>query len=284
MIENELQLPDLEFLDIPELDMSQFNLEDKQANEGNGDADAIPDDLPTKAKLGELYILGDHRLICGDSTDIETIERLMNGEKADMVFTDPPYGIDLDTNGFTETSKKYKPIIGDKEYFDINFILVNNKDIEIWIFGANFFIDKIGLNGTWTVWDKKSDDEIKTNWDGRFGNDFELCWTNLKTKQTLVRKIVPTGYFSRGDETRVHPTQKPVRLIEHYLTKLCKSQGNVLDYFGGSGSTLIACEKINRKCFMSEIDPHYVDVIIERWQKFSGKNAIREDGVLYDEI
>ena len=120
----------------------------------------------------------------------------------------------------SKTSKRYKKIIGDEKYFDISFILNRDDEKELWIWGANYFADKIGTKGTWTVWDKKSDDEINTNWDGRFGSDFEVCWTNIETKQSLVRKIVPTGFFARGDEKRVHPTQKPVRLVEHYLQKI----------------------------------------------------------------
>ena len=95
---------------------------------------------------------------------------------------------------------------------------------------------------------------------------------------------MPTGFFARGDEKRVHPTQKPVRLVEHYLQKICKSSGSIIDYFGGSGSTLIACEKTKRKSFMMELDPHYIDVIIARWQKFTNKKAVREDGTLWDDI
>lgn len=256
-------------------DLAKLLPKEIAGNDGLTDPDVIPDQVETRCKPGDLWLLGNHRLLCGDSTDVLQVERLMGGEKADMVFTDPPYGISLDTSGsMSKTSKKYSPIIGDEDYFDISFILAQYSEIEIWIWGANYFADKIGVSGTWTVWDKKADDEINTNLDGRFGNDFEICWTNIKTKQSLIRKIVPLGYFARGDEKRIHPTQKPVRLIEHYFGKICKvKQGIVLDLFLGSGSTLIACEKTGRKCFGCEIDPKYCDVIISRWEKFSGKQA-----------
>lgn len=243
--------------------------------------EAIEDDVPeiTKSisKLGDLYELGDHRLLCGDSTDKATVERLMNGAKADMVFTDPPYGISYksknvggwgkDTSGreikndeSTEVAKKVWEIIADLKCAAV-------------IWGGNYFTDFLPVNGKWFVWNKLAFDKPNQNF-----SHCELAWSNLPGDQVEMMSHVWDGAFRAGAKkeegtSRIHPNQKPIGLTEKIL-----DGANVLDLFGGSGSTLIACEKTNRKCFMMELDPHYVDIIVSRWCKYTGKTEIKRNG------
>ena len=178
--------------DINMLGIRDFKLDLNEDNEGHTDPDEVPEDVPTKAKLGDLFILGNHRLLCGDSTEQATVERLMNGEKADMVFTDPPYGMNLDTSGsMGKTSKRYSKIIGDQTYFDVAFILKRDAEKELWIWGANYFVDKIGLQGTWTVWDKKADDTLEKETDLNFSLKVYEDTKKVNTKKfnSLVSSI-----------------------------------------------------------------------------------------------
>lgn len=247
------------------------------------DEDEVPPDpIEVFVKPGDLFILGEHRLLCGDSTNIQHVERLMNNEKADMVFTDPPYGINVvgkdgNIGGGTEKAKttKFKQIVGDDAEFDAN-VCFGYSD-KIVLFGGNYFAHSLPKSGRWMVWQKKLFDSDRTL------SDCELIWTNLDGVMVKSYQHVWDGYFRAGtkkDElnTRIHPTQKPVALIEKMLNDL--EQDKVLDLFGGSGSTLIACEKTNRKCFMMEIDPYYNQVIIERFIKYANKPVYRlnDDG------
>lgn len=239
------------------------------------DEDEVPEHVEPKTKPGDLYQLGDHRLLCGDSTNIQHVERLMDGKKADMVFTDPPYGIDVvgsdgNIGGGTRNAPttKFKKIIGDDKEFECMFLLaLADKTI---LFGGNYFAHALPKSGRWMVWQKKPFDADRTL------SDCELIWTNLPGVMVKSYQHVWDGYFRSGtkkDElnTRVHPTQKPVALLERMLNDL--GEHNVLDPFLGSGSTLIACEKTKRKCYGMEIDPHYCDVIVARWEKYTGKTA-----------
>jgi len=237
------------------------------------DIDEVPE-LPEKpkTKLGDLYQLGEHRLMCGDATKKEDVEKLMGGEEADMVFTDPPYGIDLDTDysQMPKTKSKYRKIKGDEKEFNL-LPIFQNVESEIWyIFGADYLYRSIPLfdEGSLIVWAKRqSEKELSV-----FGSAFELVWTYPKKKKTI--------WFERainqsGERLGVHPTQKPVALSTRAIKNSSKRGCIVLDLFGGSGSTLIACEQLNRKCCMMEIDPKYIDVIIARWEKFTGKQAVK---------
>jgi len=253
------------------------------------DAPALP--IMPITKLGDVWILGEHRLICGDSTIIDNVEKLMNGEKADMVFTDPPYGISVvksdgniggsrkDKWGAKANCSVYQPIIGDDQPFDPS-LLLTLAPLQI-IFGANNFASKLPNNSHWIVWVKDMPE----------GTDFsgaELAWTNIDKKAVKTYKFTWAGMTREGNRKdelskRVHPTQKPVGLFSNILNDY--DPKSVIDLYGGSGSTLIACEKTNRKCFMMELSEHYCDVIINRWQKFTGKEAILESSQQkYDEV
>jgi len=262
--------------------------------------DEVPDvpDEP-KSKLGDIYQLGNHRIMCGDSTKIEDVEKLMDGKKADMVFTDPPYGISVVKPdgmiggnrvgvgkvrypGLVNT-KVYRPVIGDDEDFDPTFLLDQAAHLIIW--GANNFAALLPNYSHWLVWDKKGEMQLKNDF-----SDCELAWTNFPKK--TVKKYIHmwagmTRKGSRKEELkeRVHPTQKPVGLFVDILQDYSNEKWIILDLYLGSGSTLIACEKTNRVCYGMEIDPKYIDVIIQRYIDYTGKNAVRlNDGKMYSEV
>lgn len=268
-----LEVPNLgPDFDIDLLGIKDFEIEPADKY-GDQDADATPEARSTTIKMGDLFSLGSHRLLCGDSTDRSSVEILMNGEKADMVYTDPPYGIKRDKGfegfgGFGTPIKRrqYKddwdsnrPL---KEAFDL--ILSLSDQVIIW--GGNFFADLLPQGKHWLVWDK-------VNTMPTFG-DCELAYTNIKRTSVKQYTVQYNGLIGKEKE-RFHPTQKPVKLHEEifkdYDPKL------VVDLYGGSGSTLIACEKTNRKCFMMEIDPQYCQVIIDRFEKFTGQKAVKLD-------
>jgi DNA modification methylase len=253
--------------------------------EGLTDADDVPE-APTEpiTKPGDLWILGNHRLLCGDSTDVLAVERLMDGKKADMVFTDPPYGMNLDTDysKMGDGGKTHRAVIADDEQYDAGFLLATfDYCKEIFLWGADYYVETLRRSypdlGSWIVWDKYSDQERNGLLDGRFGSAFETCWSKTRHKRELARVLVTTNYTARGDETRVHPTQKPVALAEWFFDRWGKQGDVVVDLYGGSGSTLIACEKTGRKARLMELDPAYCDVIVQRWQAFTGKLATLEE-------
>jgi DNA modification methylase len=244
-----------------------------EEEEGLIDDDEIPEVVEPVCKLGDIWELGKHRLLCGDSTVKENIELLLDGNKADMVFTDPPYGMNLDTDYSNRPSRKkegnktYSPIIGDDNPFNYKSFHWLDCDEQIW-FGANYFSKSIDDGGSWLVWDKRED--IK--FDKMLGSGFELAWSKLKHKQKIYR--YNNTLFSGNEEARnkIHPTQKPTGMIIEVMNDF-KAKNIILDPFLGSGSTLIACEKTNRVCYGMELDPHYCDVIINRWEQFTGKEA-----------
>ena len=271
------------------VDLSEFDLNwnvdldigdiEKEPEEDDFDIDENIPEHP-KSKLGDIYQLGNHRLMCGDSTKKEDVELLMNGEKADMVFTDPPYGMGLNTDYSSlswgdRKGKKYEQGIVDDfnpKMIEIIFSL-NIKEIFLW--GADYYSEylKNKNDGSWIVWDKT----LESNGDAGSNSEFELCWSKQKHK----RKVIHFNWFryfglSKQDiNKRIHPTQKPLQVINYFLENYSKNNNIILDLFGGSGSTLIACEQLNRKCYMMELDPKYVDVIIARWEKYTGQKAIK---------
>ena len=262
----------------------ELDFPDPPAVEGLTDEDAIPEVVDPITKPGDLWLLGNHRLLCGDATISTDVDRLMDGEKADMVFTDPPYGMNLDAEGFAKmpkakgtTAHEYKNIIGDGSDFTPDLITSifmsapNAKEVFIW--GADYFAELLPdrNDGSLIVWDKRQEGGT----DKLFGSSFEICWSKERHKRDIAR-ILWAGYFGMSsDDTkqRVHPTQKPTELAVWFFDRWGSGLITVLDLFLGSGSTLIACEKTNRKCYGMELDPHYCDVIVKRWEEFTGKKA-----------
>ncbi len=173
-------------------------------------------------------------------------------------------------------------IIGDNIDFNPTPILnLFNYCKEIFLFGADYYSERISNknDGSWFIWDKHCMEKDTTS---VFGSEFETCWSKKKHRREIV-KIQWIGAFGGvKDDTnaqkRKHPTQKPVQLSEWFINKFSKEESFIMDGFGGSGSTLIACQKTNRKCFMMELDPKYVDVIVSRFCKFKGTNQIKRNG------
>jgi DNA modification methylase len=266
---------------IFDIDMSDFgfdlNFDDDKTTEEIVE-DEVPEEVETRCKIGDLWQLGDHKLICGDSTDVAVIDRLMDGVKANMVFTDPPYGYNYQSNMRTKSEK-----------FDV---LENDDKI------LNFFPNLLGrvkgfvmICTTWKVLDKwlplfKQYFELSNMviWDKggggigdlkhTFSTDYEviLCANNgEEIREKRIGSVWSIGKDNANDYE--HPTQKPVELSANAIRHTTDKQQIVLDCFGGSGSTLIACEQLNRKCYMVELDPKYVSVILQRYINFKGSDA-----------
>lgn len=293
--------------DIDLLGIKDFVLEPIEKFEPQCDEDETPE-VPkeTKVKLGDLFELGDHRLLCGDSTSIDAVEKLMAGEKADLWITDPPYGVNIKQvsieryantgKGNTQSSKK--EISND----------ISSKDGWKEVLGSSFanaFIACSDKASHYVFTCQGSDKQMMMMMMQDAGWNFrhELIWK--KNRFILGRsdyhyqhEPILYGWKENGThkfyggrdkssiiETPVykndlHPTMKPIELLEQLLGNSSTSRQLIFDCFGGSGSTLIACEKTNRKCFMMELDPYYCQVIIERFIKYSGKDVflINEDG------
>lgn len=263
-----------------------------EVNEGLTDDDAVPE-LPKEAKTkeGDIYILGNHRLMCGDSTSIDSVEKLMAGVKADMVFTDPPYNTGMsakNNGGSTWLNHMFDDDFSDEEWqsflsdFTNAIYLVLKEDSTAYIcldWRRNHelvpFLDQSFKRSNLIVWDKVvhglGSDYKYTH---EFINVCKKGKPNLNTHQGEDAEYSDVWHIQRkmGKDDE-HATKKPVEIVERCIRHATKKNDLVLDIFGGSGSTLIACEKTNRKCFMMELSPHYCDVIIERWEKFTGKKA-----------
>jgi DNA modification methylase len=222
-----------------------------------------------------------HRLMVGDATKREDVEKLMDGKKADMVFTDPPYGMDLDVglsnnvtwgkDGWSGKSKRYEKVVGDdKEWI---FDKANHFDCkeQFW-WGADYYRRTLPRGGGWFVWNKTRNndkqDQIKSN-----GSQFELCWSKTPHKREVLNILWKglMGTESQDIRLRVHPTQKPIQVCGWFISRFSEEGSIVIDLFGGSGSTLIACEQLDRICYMMEISPVYCDVIRKRYEQFTKK-------------
>ena len=306
-----------------EFDMTDFGFDEsgetdetpQEAQEDDFDVDAP---VEAKAKLGDIYQMGQHRLICGDSTDVAVIDRLMDGVKADMLFTSPPYsdmreyngGKDLSVSNISKFIGAYRPYT---DYQCVN-LGIQRKDHEIVQYWDEY-IAKAKECGykllAWNVWDKMECGSIgqqsaffpiRHEWIFVFGTDFyEINRTQQKKTQPTRAKESTTrrqkdGSLSKstqGDQSHFlkqmesviqitpvkvhdidHPAPFPVDLPAEYIKAMTNEGDSVIEPFGGSGSTLIACEQLNRKCYICELDPHYVDVIIARWEQFTGQKAV----------
>lgn len=284
---------DAELLKIDEIDMGRFGF-DMAAFESlppaDEDEDYIQNDLgDDRTKPGDVYKLGRHRLLCGDATNDDDIGALMNGATANMVYTDPPYGMGLDTD-YSSMKSKFKGSQGGQFYAQgavDDFVpemigaCFSVGASEVFLWGADYYADLLPdrNGGSWVCWDKRANEEgdvdSDESSDKMFGSCFELCWSKKKHKRSIAR-VKWAGIFGLEKEPehkRIHPTQKPVKLAAWFLEKYTRENDTVVDLFGGSGSTLIACEQLNRKCYMMELDPHYCDVIIDRWEQFTGRKA-----------
>ena len=315
---------DMELLsdELKDLDMSGFDI-DWELPEEEPEPEIIEDEVPEEvepiARAGDIWRLGDHTLICGDSTNTETIARLMNGEKADLLLTDPPYNVNYSSKAgkiqndnmtdaafieflhaaFTAANENLRAGAGfyiwhaDKKGYEFreaarqtgwlirqNLIWVKSSftlgrqdyqgQHEPCLYGwkdgaAHYFIEKRNL--TTVIEDQIDLDKMKKE---DMKKLLEVLFSE-ETPSTILRAEKPP----RSD---LHPTMKPLKLMAKQINNSSKAGDAVLDIFGGSGSTLMACEQMNRRCFTCELDPHYCDVIIARWEEFTGRKAEKING------
>ena len=295
----DLDILTVELDDIFDIDMADFGFEFDASDDP---VEVVEDEAPEppeepKSKYGEVYQLGRHRLMCGDSTKLEDVKKLMGDDMADMVFTDPPWNVNY---GAVEkdNAQGYKPrtIINDfmgteefKEFMFSAFKCMN----EVSKAGActyvvmspqewgNMMLTLAQNDYHWSstiIWNK--DRLVLSRKD--YHTKYEPIWYGWKAGARLCplkdRKQSDVWDFDRPTKSEEHPTMKPVGLVARAVQNSSKKDNLVLDLFGGSGTTLIACEQTDRSCCMMELDPKYVDVIIERWENFTGQKAVLLNG------
>lgn len=267
--------------DLAEWMGDELNWKDETKEVVEDDSPAVDQSGPADSVWGGVYQLGRHRLMCGDSTDAGSVAILMDGQKADMVFTDPPYGINIvGDNGKVGAvnlakNRVYSKVIADDttETAKKAYSVLKTISSKIIIWGGNYFVDFLDFSDGWLIWDKRGDMNSNNFADG------EMAWCSFHTPVRIYKQIW-NGMIREGEhENRVHPTQKPIKMLGEILKDFTKDGEIILDVFGGSGSTLIACEQLGRKCYMMEIDPKYVDVIRKRYWKFTtGSEEGWQDG------
>jgi DNA modification methylase len=288
-------------------DLKLLGFDDKELNallqpdivDGLTDEDAIPDvPVEPKTKLGDIYILGNHRLMCGDSTSIDDVEKLMDGNKADICFTSPPYNAgSLDIKGNARTQKKYNSFDDNQTEDEYKDFVISNLNC---IFSVcNEVLYNIGLvEGNKRVivdvlahyreqfkdiiyWKKNN---VAPHIQGGVINnlvEFILCFGDGKRKfqnaqfsQGSYYNVIEGSSAAGNEFSKIHKATFPTYLPENIIQNFCPVKGNILDTFGGTGTTMIAAEKLSRKSYLMELDPKYCDVIVKRWEDFTGKKAV----------
>ena len=278
--------------DWSEKQIEEWGLDVWQTEEIDEVLEAVEDDytesdnMQVDVVLGDLIEIGEHRLLCGDSTDSEQVEKLMNGEKVDMVFTDPPYGISVVKNekvgaDFGIAKKgKYSEVIADdttktsKEFYN-TCIGLGMDNFIIW--GGNYFTDFLPFSDGWLIWNKRANTDIRNTF-----ADGEMAWCSFHTPIRIYDQLW-NGMIREGEkEKRVHPTQKPIRMLSEIIQDHIKGL-NIFDGFLGSGSTMVAAHQLNRKCYGIELDPKYCQVIIDRMLKLDDSLVVKINGKLYEQ-
>ena len=271
----------LDLLGFNEDQLNSILFEEKQ---GLTDEDEVPE-TPEEpiSKLGDIWKLGNHRVMCGNSVDYEDVNKLMNNKIADLVNTDPPYGVNYQSNMRTK-SDKFDVIKNDDKILDITpmidkfskgwvFIWTTWKVIDKWLNNTKSF----GFPTNMVVWHKGGGgigDLKKT-----FSTDYEMALVFNRGAELCGKRIGSVWSLQKDKAIKYkHPTQKPVELSVEAIDKTTNPKSIVMDLFLGSGSSLIACEKMDRICYGMELDPKYCDVIIKRWENFTGKKAELENG------
>lgn len=274
--EDELKL----LLDINDSQLERYLAEIREPNQETYEIPEI-DKIKTDIQRGDIYVLRNHRLMCGDATDKGDVQQLMNGQKADLLLTDPPYGINrvgkdgriskdsVNTKGYVIKARVYAEFQGDKG-FNLKPCLHTEFFDKMIIFGGNYFTDVLPPTNSWIIWDKRPEGVETT-----YFSDFEMAWANFGKPR--IKKHTWSGAIREGKkENLIHPCQRPVELYVWCLS-LAENISSVADLFGGSGSTLIACEQTGRICYMMEIDPRYCQVIVNRWESYTQQKAIKDD-------
>jgi len=272
----ELLKEDFDFLELQnwgiDLEMPDFGSDDTEGGDGDNskttptaeedDFDVpVIEEVKTDIQVGDLFEIGRHRLLCGDSTDKESIERLIDGEKCDLL-TDPPYGISA--NKQTLGSGKKDFYRGDNWDIEVpNFFYILDFVEKAIVWGGNYFADKLPINNDWLCWHKKND--------GLSFSEFELAWSNIGKNCRIL-----SHHWS--GEKKLHPTMKPVKVMG-WCIEFLEEDTRILDLFLGSGSTMVAAHQLNRKCFGLELDPKYCEVIVTRMIKLDPTLTIKRNGI-----
>ena len=294
-LEEEIAALEIQGVDLSGLEFDLGELEELEAPEIVDDNFDPDKEVETKSKLGDIWQLGRHRLMCGDSTKEEDVEKLMNGTKARMVFTDPPWNVNY---GATDhPSWKQRSILNDymgtdefREFMDKAFHCMNFASepgamtyvvmsAQEW---GNMMLTLAKNDYHWSstiIWNK--DQLVLSRKD--YHTKYEPIWYGWKDGNARLhpledRKQCDVWDFDRPKASPEHPTMKPVELVARAVSNSSNENDPVLDLFGGSGTTLIACEQLDRDCFMMELDPHYVSVIVNRWEEFTGEKAVLING------
>ncbi len=279
--------------------------DDETGYEPTEQDDVVPENPPTICKTGDLWILGEHRLLCGDATKREDVERLMDGEKADMVFTSPPYAVGVDYGKYDDTienlremlpklSKLFLELVVDGGFAVINFgdiasARVITKTIEPCEYPMALEYYPVFFGDGWLLWSRRvwckpnprvhSLQCISSN---RAATDFEHIWTWKKKGEAIIKRVDGLSCYGWIDTTKeigveigknIHGAGMAVSIAVKMIEIHARKKKIVFEPFAGTGTTLIACEKLNRKCRMLEIDEKYCDVIISRWEDFTGNKA-----------
>lgn len=290
--------------DICNIDMTVFGFDDLETNMVDGDKEIVEDDVPSVpekpiTQYGDVWLMGGHRLLCGDSTKAEEVLRLMNGEKADMVFTDPPYGVSIgDKNKMLNSVQKAgrcteniaNDNISTSELYNILVKAMINcrencKDTAVY-FVTSPQGGELGLMMMMMMKDAGLPVRHMIIWEkncatfslGRLDYDYQhepifYTWTKSHNNYRNGEYRTTIWKYDKPRKCDLHPTMKPVALVANCLKDGSKENDIVLDMFGGSGTTLIAAEQLNRRARLMELDPHYCDVIVKRWEKLTGCKA-----------
>ena len=269
--------------------------------DGNTDEDAIPELSETAiSRPGDVWILGNHRLVCGDATQPSSYEQLLAGQRVQMIWSDLPYNVNYANSAKDKLRGKHRPILNDnlgEGFYDFVFdalsLMLPHCDGAVYIAMSSSELDTLqaafrAAGGKWStfiIWAKHTFTLGRADYQRQYepilygwpeGSSRHWCGDRDQGDVWSIKKP------ARND---LHPTMKPVELMERSIRNSSRPGDVVLDCFGGSGSTLIAAEKSGRRCFMMELDPKYCDVIVRRWQEFSGGKAISEDGQrVFDEV
>jgi len=283
MLANEWNTEELE-----DWGLEGFPFEEVTELEAEEDDYTEPDNIQVDVVLGDLIEIGEHRLLCGDSTDSDQVAKLMNGKKADMVFTDPPYGVSYQSNMRTK-SEKFDVLENDNIFitewinnlplFSKGFVFVwtSWKVLKQWI----EFCEPIGELSNIIVWDKGGGgigDLKKT-----FLTDFEIALVYHRGAEIKGKRLGSVWSVGKdGSSTYLHPTQKPIELAAMAIENITYKNELILDLFLGSGSTMVAAHQLKRKCYGMELDPKYCQVIIDRMSKLDPSLEVKINGVVYN--
>ncbi|WNO10411.1 site-specific DNA-methyltransferase [Teredinibacter sp. KSP-S5-2] len=282
---------DLDLLGFSDADLDKYLSLDTDESKEAEESVPEPEENPI-AKLGDIWILGEHRLMCGDSTNMDDVNRLMDGGLADMVVQDPPYNVDYGNAAKDKMRHNKRTILNDNlgnQFYDFlvavlkNSLAVCKGAVYVSMSSSELdtlqraFIEAGGKWSTFIIWAKNHFTMGRSDYQRQYEpilygwkEGEERFWCGVRNESDL-------WFVDKPVKNDIHPTMKPVALFERAIKNSSKRRDIVLDLFGGSGTTMIACEKTDRRARLMELDPKYVDVIIRRWQEFSGGEAVHAD-------